>query len=160
MLPALTINSPMRSLPRVLTGLISTTAIGLLLTLTGCYNDAADFKRLAAAPAESEGRVVYVDCNSHGLVVYAFDVGGQEYRGKAAGLNCGRTKLGDQITIFYDPTHPVTNTSRQPSDAYEAARGWYVPDWVLPLIVLPLMIIIGIVARVVFGDRLDRPERR
>ena len=145
---------------RVVTGLILTTAIGLLLTLTGCYNEAADFKRLAAAPAQAEGRVVYIDCKSHGLVVYAFDVGGQEHRGKAAGLSCESTKLGDKITIFYDPTHPSTNSSRQLSDAYEAARGWYVPDWVFPLIVLPLLVILGIIARVVFGDRLDPPERR
>ena len=150
----------MRSMTRVVAGLIPTMATGLLLTLTGCYNEAADFRHLAAAPAQAEGKVVYVDCNSHGLVVYAFSLGGREYRGRAKGWDCASTKLGDRVTVFYDPTHPVTNTSRQPSDAYEAARGWYVPDWVFPLVALPLLVILGIVARVVVGDRLDRPERR
>ena len=102
---------------------------GVCSVLPGCYSKATDFQQLARMPASTGGRVVYVDCASHGLVVYEFNLGSRAYRAKTTAISCGSAKLGDQVTVFYDANHPDTNTLLQPAVAYERARGWYIPEW-------------------------------
>jgi hypothetical protein len=114
---------------------------GFCSVLPGCYSKATDFQQLARMPASTEGRVVYVDCASHGLLVYEFNLGGRAYRAKTTAISCGSAKLGDQVMVFYDANHPDTNTllqpaacSLQPAVAYERARGWYIPEWMWNLL--------------------------
>jgi len=108
--------------------------IGLCLIISGCYSHAIDFQQLARTPASTEGKVVYLDCKSHGLVIYEFNLGGRAYRAKTTAISCGNAKLGDRVTVFYDAGHPDTNTLLQPSDAYERARGWFIPEWMWNLL--------------------------
>jgi hypothetical protein len=105
-------------------------AVALTGALAGCYSEAEPWQALKRDHVTTTGRIVYVDCNSHGLVVYAFTAGGQEYRGKAARevAPCQDAKVGDPLLVYYSPSLPGLHTSRTPSAEYEARRGWYMPE--------------------------------
>jgi hypothetical protein len=139
--------------------LLCSAALMSLLPLGGCYNQADDFRRLAASPSAAQGHVVYVDCNSHGLVVYSFSSGTHEYRRKTDALRCGDSHVGDPVTVFYDSADPNTSTLRDPSEAYERARGWYLPEWAMPVLVA-VMVVLGIVFQAVSAKRKSRSDAK
>lgn len=112
-------------------------AIALPCTLAGCYNAAEPWRALQADHVTTTGKIVYVDCGDHGLVVYAFRAGDQEYRGKAAPelVHCQDAKVGDPILVYYSPTSPGLHTSRTPAAQFEHEQGWHVPElaWIAML---------------------------
>ena len=102
----------------------------MLAALAGCYNAATPWRTLVDNNVTTTGRVAYIDCASHGLVVYAFNAGAQEYRGKATpgSVDCGKARIGDPLLVYFAPADPSTNTLLNPADAYARERGWRVPD--------------------------------
>lgn len=132
-------------------------AVAASLLLAGCYNDAHDYRALIDSNATAAGQVVYVDCHSHGLVVVSFEAQGHEYRLKAplGTLDCHSAHRGDPVTVYYDPAHPQVNTMLWPADAYERARGWYVPETFFIVGMPILLLVVGIVGRA----RADRAGR-
>jgi hypothetical protein len=137
----------------------SVTAIaGLCLVLSGCYNHATNFEQLVRTPTSTEGRVVYVDCASHGLVIYEFNVGVHAYRAKTKAISCGGAKLSDLVTVFYDASHPETNTLLEPAVAYERARGWYIPEWMWNLLFPSLAMAACLLYYLLVHERRKRPQ--
>ena len=121
---------------------VASLVVGASLPLTGCYNDAHEYRHLVESNATVAGVVAYVDCHSHGLVIYSFVANGGEHRARAPSgmIRCDSARKGDPVTVFYDPAHPEVNTLLTPQQAYEQARGWYVPDLVF-IIGMPLFLI-------------------
>ena len=121
---------------------VASLVVGASLLLTGCYNDAHEYRRLVESNASIAGTVAYVDCSSHGLVIYSFVANGGEHRARAPSgmIRCDSARKGDPVTVFYDPAHPEVNTLLAPQQAYEQARGWYVPDLVF-IVGMPLFIV-------------------
>ena len=131
-------------------------AFSACFSLSGCYNEAKDFQRLVQSPASVDGTVVYTECNQHGGFVYSFVVADHEYRTRTSSPNCSAMKVGDKVPVFYDPAHPATNTLLPPERAYQQAKGWYIPEWTMPLIFVPLMVVAGIF----HSARRSRASRR
>ncbi len=112
--------------------LASSTALAIALpcALAGCYDAAQPWRALQADHVTATGKIVYVDCGDHGLVVYAFRAGNQEYRGKAAPelLHCQDAKVGDPILVYYSPTQPGIHTSRTPAAQFDHEQGWHLSE--------------------------------
>ncbi|MCK9684579.1 DUF3592 domain-containing protein [Scleromatobacter humisilvae] len=121
---------------------VASLVVGASLLLTGCYNDAHEYRRLVESNATVAGSVADVDCGSHGLVIYSFVANGVEHRAKAPAslIRCDSARKGDPVTVFYDPAHPEVNTLLTPQQAYEQRRGWYMPD-VAVVAGMPLFIV-------------------
>ena len=134
-----------------------TVAVALPCGLAGCYNAAEPWRALQVDHVTTTGKIVYVDCGAHGLVVYAFRAGGQEYRGKAAHelLHCQDAKVGDPILVYYSPNSPGIHTSRTPTAQFEHEQGWFLPE-VAWLAMLGVWVIIGSVVSPMLMARRKR----
>jgi hypothetical protein len=121
----------------------ATIALGATLALSGCYNAAPEYRRLVESNATIAGKIAYVDCANHGQVVYSFVASDGEHRARAPGgmFDCRAAQRGDPVTVYYDPAHAQVNTLLSPQEAYEEARGWFVPA---PVVVIgaPLLVIL------------------
>jgi hypothetical protein len=110
--------------------------------LAACYNGADEVAQLARQHAVASGRVVLLECHNGGRWWYEFEAGGTRRRGPAQeAAGCARRKLGDPVTVYYNPAAPAVHRARVPAQAYAAERGWYVPDWLwfcLAALALPL----------------------
>jgi hypothetical protein len=128
--------------------------------LGGCYNEAAEFRKLVQSSEVANATVVYVDCSNHGAVYYSLSVAGREFRAKAANgeLNCGALKRGDVVKVYYDPQRPQVNTVLRPTEAYERARGWYLPEWLF--IMVPLFGLVAFpVMQAIYAERRKSARR-
>ncbi len=135
---------------------VASLVVGASLLLTGCYNDAHEYRRLVESNASIAGTVAYVDCSSHGLVIYSFIAKDGEHRAKAPPgmLSCTTARRGDPVTVFYDPARPQVNTLLPPQKAYDRARGWFVPEPVF-VVGMPLLLIVLSIVR----EARKRPHR-
>lgn len=134
-------------------------ALAGVLVLAGCYNDAADYRRLVDHHASAPARVVYAHCGERVPVVLAFrDPAGREHRLKPPPGRPGcEAKVGDEVQVFYDPDHPDTSTALPPSEAYAEAHGWYVPEvaWVVGF---SLFVLVAGIARFGLSGRRARGQ--
>ncbi|WP_446728954.1 DUF3592 domain-containing protein [Pseudoduganella sp. OTU4001] len=88
------------------------------------------------------GRVVLLECNHDGRWWYEFEAGGKRRRGSARdAAGCARRKLGDAVTVYYNPAAPQVHRAVAPAQAYADEHGFHVPQWlwfVLGALALPL----------------------
>lgn len=110
--------------------------------LGGCYNRAEDVAQLARQHATAVGRVAALECRHDGRWWYEFEAGGKRRRGPASdAAGCGRRKVGDAVTIYYNPAAPDVHRAVAPAQAYAAEHGFYMPQWLwfgLGALALPL----------------------
>ena len=115
-------------------------AAGLLLG--GCYNRAEDVAQLARQHATATGRVALLECRLNGRWWYDFEVDGKRRRGMALDpAACQARRVGDAVTVYYNPARPEVHRAIAPAAAYEAEHGFYVPEWLwfgLGALALPL----------------------
>ena len=62
------------------------------------------------------------------------------------------------MTVFYDPAHPQVNTLPSPQEAYERARGWFVPESVFKVGMPLLLIVFSIVLEVRRQTKRPAPQ--
>ena len=126
------------------------TLAALCMAMSGCYNDAADYRHLVASNVQTQGWIFATSCRYHRAVYYAYRASDGEHHDLAsprAHLDCERLKRGDPVVVYFDPTHPQTSTVLGPRQAYEEAHGLYVPEWVPaffgPIVVIVLSILLN-----------------
>jgi hypothetical protein len=76
--------------------------------------------RIGAAPAETTGEVVGVDCPNHGHIFYSLKVDGSTYDGRNGfvdGINCPDVKIGQRVGIYYEAGAPANNYALYPPEA-------------------------------------------
>ena len=102
----------------------------LAAALGGCYNRATELEALVHSHATATGQIVVLDCRHDGRWWYAFEAGGRQRRGSADdAAGCAQRKLGDSVTVYYNPAQPAVHRVIPPAQAYEAERGFHVPLW-------------------------------
>lgn len=110
--------------------------------LAACYDRAEEAAQLARQHAMASGRVLRLECGHGGRWWYEFAVGGVRRRGVAHDpAACAVRKVGDAVTVYYQPTAPAVHRAQAPAQAYAAERGFYVPVWLwfcLAALALPL----------------------
>jgi hypothetical protein len=111
------------------------------LALGGCYNRAADLAELARHHATATGRIVVLEC-ARGRWWYEFEVQGQRRRGPVhEAPACDARRLGQQVTVYYNPALPQVHRAVAPAQAYAQERGFHMPEWLwfcLGALALPL----------------------
>lgn len=98
--------------------------------LGGCYNRAAELVELERHHATTTGHLVVLECHNNGQWWYEFELEGKRRRGAvqdAAG--CARRKLGESITVYYNPAAPDVHRAIAPATAYQQEHGFHVPMW-------------------------------
>jgi hypothetical protein len=125
--------------------LLSALLCGFFLQIAGCYNSASNYERLVLSHAEAFGRISHIDCANHGAVYYSFEVNGKILNARAPRdfIVCATAKIGDPLIVFYDPQNPSVNSLLQPDDAYRNEKGWYVPEWLWPILGVALVTVGG-----------------
>lgn len=98
--------------------------------LGGCYNRATELAELSHHHATAAGHVVILECHNAGQWWYEFELDGKRRRGQALEPGgCGQRKLGDAVTVYYNPAAPDVHRAVAPATAYENEHGFYVPMW-------------------------------
>lgn len=110
--------------------------------LGGCYNRAEDVAQLARRHVVASGRVALLECRHDGRWWYDFEAGGKRRRGMAHDpAGCPARRVGDAVTVYYNPAQPEVHRAQAPDQAYQAEHGWHVPEWLwfgLGALALPL----------------------
>ena len=110
--------------------------------LGGCYNRATELAELSRHHATVAGQVAVLDCHNDGQWWYQFELQGKRRRGvvhEPAG--CARRKLGEPLTVYYNPSAPEVHRAVAPAIAYQQEHGFYVPLWLwfgIGVLALPL----------------------
>ena len=98
--------------------------------LGGCYNRATELAELARHHARAAGQIVMLECDRNGRWWYEFELEGKRRRGPVHESDgCARRKLGDSITVYYNPSAPQVHRAIAPAAAYRQEHGFYVPLW-------------------------------
>lgn len=106
---------------------VSATAACLL---GGCYNRAGELAELARHHATAPGHVAVLECQNGGRWWYEFEVAGKRRRGPASdAAGCAQRRLGDAVTVYYNPAAPDVHRAVAPAQAYEDERGFHMPLW-------------------------------
>jgi hypothetical protein len=110
--------------------------------LGGCYHRAGEVAELARHHAMAAGHVVALDCGNDGQWWYAFELEGKRRRGPAHDPSgCRQRKLGDSVTVYYNPAQPEVHRAVAPGQAYEDEHGFHMPTWLwfgIAALALPL----------------------
>ena len=97
--------------------------------LGGCYNRATELAELSRHHATAPGHVVVLECH-HGTWWYEFELQGKRRRGAVQEPDgCRQHKLGDTVTVYYNPAVPEVHRAVAPATAYQQERGLFVPLW-------------------------------
>ncbi|WP_426342703.1 hypothetical protein ACN9MZ_14030 [Pseudoduganella sp. S-14] len=116
-------------------------AAGAVL-LGGCYNRATELSELSHHHATVAGRVAALECHNDGRWWYEFELEGKRRRGPVHEPDgCRQRKLGDNITVYYNPAAPDVHRAVAPATAYRQEHGFHVPVWLwfgLGALALPL----------------------
>jgi len=97
--------------------------------LGGCYNRATELAELSRHHAAATGHVAVLECHN-GQWWYEFELEGKRRRGPVReAASCGRRKLGEAVTVYYNPAAPDVHRAVAPAVAYEQEHGFYVPMW-------------------------------
>jgi hypothetical protein len=97
--------------------------------LGGCYNRASELAELSRHHATVAAHVVVLECHK-GQWWYEFELQGKRRRGPVQEpASCGQRKLGDSVTVYYNPAAPDVHRAVAPAVAYEQEHGFYVPMW-------------------------------
>jgi Protein of unknown function (DUF3592) len=74
------------------------------------------YTRLARQGLAVAATVVRTECHNHQTISYRFAAEGQAYTGSGNADACERLRPGDQVTAYYLPTNPETNS---PGDVHQ-----------------------------------------
>jgi len=97
--------------------------------LGGCYNRAEELAELSRHPATAAGHVAALECHT-GQWWYEFELEGKRRRGPVRDADrCGQRRLGDSVTVYYNPSAPDVHRAVAPAVAYEQEHGFHVPVW-------------------------------
>ena len=97
--------------------------------LGGCYNRAIELAELSRHHATAAGHVAVLECHA-GQWWYEFELEGKRRRGPVRdAVRCGQRKLGDGVTVYYNPSAPDVHRAVAPAMAYEQEHGFHVPVW-------------------------------
>jgi hypothetical protein len=134
----------------------------LLPQLSACYNHAERERGLLERAEQTTGTIRHLNCANHGAMYYRFSVAGKEYAGPVdiSGMNCGSTRVGDPVRVFYDPVDPRIHTLREPSSAYDEARGWYMPAWAVFAVAFAALILIPVIQSKVEEEKFSHNATR
>lgn len=72
----------------------------------------SDWRKLEMEGRQVQGRVQEVTPKDHDGCRFSYRVDGREYWSRASG--CGKSSIGDEITLTYLPSNPEINTTRSP----------------------------------------------
>jgi len=98
--------------------------------LGGCYNRATELAELTRHHSRVAGHVVVLDCQNNGQWWYEFELDGKRRRGSVQDPGgCRQRKLGDSVTVYYNPSAPEVHRAIAPAMAYHLEHGFYVPMW-------------------------------
>ena len=98
--------------------------------LGGCYNRAIELAELSRHHATVAGQVAFLECHNDGRWWYQFELEGKRRRGMVQGpAGCARRKLGEPVTVYYNPSAPEVHRAVAPAIAYQQEHGFYVPLW-------------------------------
>lgn len=113
-------------------GRVVAAALAAAWLLGGCYNRAQEVAQLARQHVTVTGRVVALECRHEGRWWYEFEAAGKRRRGAAHdAAACAGRRLGDAVTVYYNPAAPEVHRAVAPAVAYAAERGFHLPQWLL-----------------------------
>ncbi|KQV59824.1 MULTISPECIES: DUF3592 domain-containing protein [unclassified Duganella] len=98
--------------------------------LGGCYNRATELAELSRHHATAAGHVAVLECHNDGQWWYEFELEGKRRRGPVREpAGCAQRKLGDSVTVYYNPSAPEVHRAVAPAAAYQQEHGFHVPLW-------------------------------
>ena len=82
----------------------------------GSHQNAFSFRNFSDRHSESEARISSTRCFDHGRLLYEFSVDGKTFSGSTYGADrpCDHVRIGERLTVFYDPANPTVNTTDSP----------------------------------------------
>lgn len=96
-------------------------ALILTMLFRGTDGRVDAYRKLVERHASTRATVTATDCKDHGKVLYTFVAGRKSYSGNTYWLDrpCSKVRLGESVSINFDPADPTVNTTMSPEESYD-----------------------------------------